>query len=203
MASPQRPDPGGPQPHFEPELDTSGPRRSAKGRLAFAWWWLLLTAAVIFALAWAIWGWSGTGGWWSAGHVQSAPSANTSQNAQPTISGMGVEVLTAANRRPFIGRNFQVSTVPVIRAVNNQAVWIGTKTAPPMLLILGNGSVPANTQISTGTLLDVTGTIEKAPSASQAKTQWNLDSTAAAQLEKQGVYIQASHAYAIHPQGAP
>lgn len=200
MASPQRHDPGGLQPHFEPELNTSGPPRSAGRRLAFAWWWILLTAVVIFVLAWAIWGWSGTGGWWSAGRAKTAPPANTSQIAQPQIRGMGVEILTAADRRPFAGRNFQVSTVPVIRTDNNQAVWIGTKTTPPMLLILGSGAVSPNSHIVRGSLLDVTGTVEKAPPAAQAKSKWNLGADATSQLEKQGVYIQATRVLAIHSQ---
>jgi len=196
MASPQRPDPRGPQPHLETEINTKHPPRSAGQRLAFAWWWLLLIACVIFGLAWAIWGWSGTGGWWSAGHVQSEPPANTSQRAQPMIQGMGVEILTAINRRPFVGRNFQVSTVPVISKSNNQAVWIGTKTTPPMLLILNS----AQADIAPGTLLDVSGTVEKAPPAAQASNEWKLSGSDTSQLENQGVYIQATKVYAIQPQ---
>lgn len=193
MASPQRHDP---RPHFEPELDTSLPPRSAGRRLAFAWWWILLTAVVIFVLAWAIWGWSGTGGWWSAGRAASRPTA-TRQAPVPQIRGMGLEILTAADRRPFAGRNFQVSTVPVVDTVNNQAVWIGTRTTPPMLLILGSGAVPPNTHIVAGSLLDVTGTVEKAPPAAQARSQWNIGDKASSQLEKQGVYIRATRVYAI------
>lgn len=199
MASPQqRPDPGEPQPHFEPELKTTRPPRSAGQRLAFAWWWVFLTACVIFALAWAIWGWSGTGGWWSAGRAKTEPPASTSQNTQPMIQGMGVEILTAINRRPFVGRNFQVTTVPVITKSNDQAVWIGTKTTPPMLLVL-NGNSAAHANIVPGSLLDVTGTVEKAPPAAQARRQWHLSGTDTTQLEKQGVYIQATNVVAIHP----
>lgn len=197
MASPQRPNPDVPQPHFEPELHTKHAPRTPGQRVAFAWWWLLLIAAVIFGLAWAIWGWSGTGGWWSAGRARTEPT-NISQRAQPMVRGMGVEILTAINRRPFAGRNFQVSTVPVISKSNNQAVWIGTKTTPPMLLIL-NGSTASDGNIVPGTLLDVSGTVEKAPPAAQASTEWNLSSGDTSQLENQGVYIQATKVYAIHP----
>lgn len=196
MASPQRPDPRQSQPHFEPELNTKGPQRPAAQRLAFAWWWILLTACVVFGLAWAIWGWSGTGGWWSAGRVKSQPTANISQRAQPmTIQGTGVEILTAPNRRPFAGRKFQVSTVPVISKSNNQAVWIGTHTAPPMLLILNS----ADANIAPGTLLDVSGTVENAPPAAQASKEWKLSGSDTSQLENQGVYIQATKVYAIQP----
>jgi hypothetical protein len=198
MASPQRPNPRGPQPHFEPELQTKQAPRTAGQRVAFAWWWLLLTACVIFGLAWAIWGWSGTGGWWSAGRVKSEPPANVSQRAQPmTVQGTGVEILTAVNRRPFAGRTFQVSTVPMISKSNNQAVWIGTKTAPPMLLILNSADADAN--IVPGTLLDVSGTVQKAPTAAQASNEWKLSGSDASQLENQGVYIQATKVYAIEP----
>jgi len=196
MASPQRPNPRGPQLHFEPELQTKHAPRTPGQRVAFAWWWLLLTACVIFGLAWAIWGWSGTGGWWSAGRVKSEPAANTSQRAQPmTVQGTGVEILTAVNRRPFAGRTFQVSTVPVISKSNNQAVWIGTKTAPPMLLVLNS----ADANIVPGTLLDVSGTVEKAPASAQASKEWKLSGSHASQLENQGVYIQATKVYAIEP----
>jgi hypothetical protein len=196
MASPQRPDPRGTQPHFEPELDTTMPPRSAGRRLAFAWWWIFLLTVLILGLWWAIWGWAGTGGYWWGGRTESKPTV-TRQTPLPEIRGMGVEVLTATNRRPFIGRSFQVSTVPVVSKTNSHAVWIGTKTTPPMLLILSNGAVAPNTNIVAGSLLDVTGTVEKAPPAAQAKSEWNLDSNATSQLEKQGVYIQATHAYAI------
>ena len=200
MASPQqRPDPREPEPHFEPELRTTQPPRTAGQRLVFAWWWLVLTAVVIFALAWALWGRSGTGGWWSAGRVKNEPPPNVSQRAQPTIQGMGVEILTALDRRPFIGRNFQVTTVPVIDKTNSRAVWIGTKTTPPMLLILNGNSAP-NSDIVKGSLLDVTGSVEKAPPAAEAQRQWNLTDSATSDLEKQGVYIQATKVIAIQPQ---
>jgi hypothetical protein len=195
MASPQRE----PQPHFEPELKTSRPPRTGTEKAVFAWWWILLTAVVIFALAWAIWGWSGTGGWWSAGRAKTKPQASTSQLVQPVIQGMGVEILTALDRKPFVGRNFQVTTVPVISKVSDQAVWIGTKTAPPMLLIL-NANNPAGPSIVAGSLLDVNGTIEKAPSAAQARHEWHLPGDAVSQLEKQGAYIQATSVIAIHQQ---
>lgn len=203
MASPQRPNPnpdsGRPQPHFEPELQTKHAPRTKGQRLAFAWWWILLVAAVIFGLAWAIWGWSGTGGWWSAGRVKTEPPANVSQRAQPMIRGMGVEILTATDRRPFAGRHFQVSTVPVISKSTDQAVWIGTKTTAPMLLIL-NGSSAAHADIAPGTLLDVSGTVEKAPPEAQARNEWKLSSGDTSQLENQGVYIQATKAIAVQPQ---
>lgn len=114
------------------------------------------------------------------------------------VRGMGVEVLTAVDRRPFAGRNFQVTSVPVISKSNNQAVWIGTKTTPAMLLILkGSQATPAN--IVPGTLLDVSGTVEKAPPTDQASKEWNLSSGDTSQLESQGVYIQATNVIAIHP----
>lgn len=200
MASPQqRPDPRRPEPHLEPELRIQQPPRSAGRRLLFAWWWIVLIAAVVFAFGWAIWGRSGQGGWWSAGHVKNEPPPNVSQKPQPTIEGMGVEVLTAVDRRPFIGRNFQVTTVPVISKANNQAVWIGTRTTPPMLLIL-NANSAANSKIVNGSLLDVTGTVEKAPPAAQAQRQWHLPGSATSQLESQGVYIQATNVIPIQPQ---
>lgn len=201
MASPQRPDLRGTQPHFEPELNTSLPPRSAGRRLAFAWWWIFLLAVLILALWWAIWGWAGTGGYWWAGRAASKPTV-TRQTPVPEIRGMGLEILTATDRRPFVGRSFQVSTVPVINKTNDQAVWIGTKTTPPMLLILGNGASPPNTTIVAGSLLDVTGTVDKAPPAAQAKSQWNLSTKAASQLENQGVYIQATRVYAIQAPAA-
>lgn len=198
MASPQRPDPYRPEPHIEPELKITRPPRTAGQRIAFAWWLVVLLAAIIFGLGWSLWGRSGQGGWWSAGHAKSAPSANTSPSAPATIQGMGVEILTATDRRPFVGRNFQVTTVPVISKSNDGAVWIGTRTTPPMLLVL-NGSPAAHANIVPGSLLDVSGTVEKAPPAAQAQREWKLSGNDTAQLEKQGVYIQATNVIAIHP----
>jgi hypothetical protein len=40
--------------------------------------------------------------------------------------------------------------------------------------------------------VSVTGAVQKAPSAQEAKQQWHLDDGAAKRLESQGVYLSAT-----------
>lgn len=66
----------------------------------------------------------------------------------------------------------------------------------------GNGGAPgsananansaAYTHAAQTDLVDVQGTVEKAPAARQAEKQWGLSTDAAKRLEREGVYVRAS-----------
>jgi hypothetical protein len=46
--------------------------------------------------------------------------------------------------------------------------------------------------VGNGDRVNVSGTVEKAPAADQAKQQWHLSDDAAKRLEQQGVYLSAT-----------
>jgi hypothetical protein len=117
---------------------------------------------------------------------------------QPAISGPGLSALTATNKHPYIGKRFQVNDVPVQNLVNEHVLWIGAHNSTPMLLVLaGNGNTASNAHINHGSLIDVMGTVEKAPPLAQAKHQWSLSGGDAAKLERQGAYIRAAQVHTV------
>lgn len=215
MASPQqRPDPNDPRRDYEDLQRARMERRSAAGA-GFAWWWFFWIVIIGLAIWWAGWGWGGSGGWWWGNRARTAPMYGTT-NAVPgtntgtagngyganqaAINGPGLSALTATNKQPYIGKPFQVNDVPVQNQVNNHVLWIGANNSAPMLVVLtGNGNSAANAQIGQGDLIDVTGTIQKAPPQAQAQSEWKLSDGDAAKLERQGAYIQATQVHTVQP----
>jgi len=226
MASPQRPDPNEPQRSYEDNLERerlarARMNRRAYGTGAFAWWWVFWIIIIALAIWWAGWGWGGSGGWWWGGRGRAVPAygttnpgggnnngmannganGNTGMGAdQMAISGPGLNTLTATDKQPYIGKPFQVNNVPVQNQVNDHVLWIGANNSTPMLVVLtGNGNTTANAQIGQGTRVDITGTVQKAPPQAQAQQQWQLSGDDAAQLERQGAYIQATQVHTAQP----
>ncbi len=170
--------------------------RSVRGGARFARWgvlWLILIGLFIW---WAGWGWDGSGGWWWRNRARNdAPvgaTGFTTETAFANTSGTGIEVLNATNKRDFVGRPFQVNEVTVESTANGKALWIGSNRSSPMLTILkGPGNSLGNADIHAGDLVNVTGTVEKAPPAEEAQSQWQLSRNDLNRLEQEGVYIQA------------
>lgn len=225
MASPLRPDPEERRREYE-ELERERMERRAAAGAGFAWWWVFWIVIIALAIWWAGWGWGGTGGWWwgrttaapayvpngaagsngTAGTNNGAATANANNGTtpngtgQPAISGPGQAVLNATDKNAFAGKHFQVNDVPVQNKINNQVLWVGADNATPMLVILaGNGNSAANAHVDNGSLVNVTGTVEKAPPRAQAKNQWSLSDDDADRLEREGVYIRATQVQAVHP----
>ncbi|MGH9590850.1 MAG: hypothetical protein ACRD25_10655, partial [Terracidiphilus sp.] len=218
MASPQRPDPDEPRRSYDDVERDRLARDRMNGRTVgtgtgFAWWWVFWIVIIALAIWWAGWGWGGSGGWWWGGRGRTAPYGTTgtppgtgngmagnSNAGQAVISGPGLSALTATNKQPYIGKPFQVNDVPVQNQVNDHVFWIGAHNSTPMLVVLtGNDNTAANAQIGQGTLVNVTGTMQKAPPLAQAQQQWQLSGDDAAQLERQGVFIQATQVHTIQP----
>ena len=212
MASPLRPDPNEPQrPYKELERDRFARQQMNRRTYragAYAWWWVFWIIAIAIAIWWAGWGWGGSGGWWWGGRGRTVPYGSTykgmggvnGNTALGAISGPGLSALTATDKQPYIGKAFAVNNVPVQSQVNDHVFWIGANNFTPMLVVLaGNGNTTANAHIGQGTLVDVTGITQKAPPQAQAQEQWELSGDDAAQLERQGVYIQATKLFAVRP----
>jgi hypothetical protein len=190
MASPLRADPGGPHRDFENQRKTGAGRDMRRRRGALLqWWWGFWIVIFVFAIAWGIWGAANGNGWWFMGrHNVTAPAMN----------GSGVAALQSPSKQAFLGQKFQANFVPVQKKISDSVYWVGPKNAAPTLLVIKNnastkGPLKKNgTTIQTGNLVDITGTVEKAPPQAQAQREWSLSSNGAAQLEREGGYIQGT-----------
>jgi hypothetical protein len=117
----------------------------------------------------------------------------------PPINGPGLAALQAPNKQAFVGQQFQANFVPVQKKISSTIYWVGAKNTAPTLLVIKSSPTGKNapagpekkngTFIEEGNLVDITGTVEKAPPQAQAQQQWGLSSSDAAQLEHQGGYI--------------
>jgi len=185
MASPQRNFPA-PERRPAPELRLQD-RRPVTPRLSQAKRDLILAliTAAILGLWFVGWGWGNSGGWlWGAREM---PAASDGQ-----LNGPGVAILTVADKQEYIGQPFQVQNVPIDRRAGDRIVWIGQwHDSLPMMLLLNSGTTAGISKAQPGQLLDVTGTIVKAPATAVAKQQWQLGDEDLEQLAQQGVYIQA------------
>jgi len=211
MASPLRPDPNERQrPNEQLERERIARERMNRrgyGAGAFAWWWIFWIIVIALAVWWAGWGWGGSGGWWWGGRGRTAPFGNTykgmgvdGNTAIGAISGPGLSALTATDKQPYIGKQFQLNNVPVQSRVSDHVFWIGADNLTPMLVVLtGSGNALANAHIGQRTLVDVTGITQRAPPQTQAQEQWQLSGNDAAQLERQGAYIQATQVHTAQP----
>lgn len=152
----------------------------------------------------ALAGGMGAGSTSNGGSEANAGSGNaraTAMSAAPaaTIAGTGVAILDATHKQQFVGHHFQITNIPVQKQASEHALWIGaanTNHSWPMLVVLPAGD---RTKANVGDRLDVTGTVEKAPTSSRAQHEWGIGGDDATQLEKDGAYIQATQLYPAHP----
>lgn len=187
MASPQRP-----EFHGISQGDASRPQGQRPGqppagrRVKFLIAWLIGIILIAAFFYWIAWGWEGTGGYWWHHRIGTAQSS-------ASMTGSGVAVLDATDKQPFIGRAFQISNVPIERKVSNRMFWIGTNSQTPMLVVLNSNQDPAQfSSLTTGSTVDVAGTVTKAPPTPDAASQWPLNDPDLGQLEKDGAYISAT-----------
>lgn len=119
-----------------------------------------------------------------------------------SITGSGVAVLDAQNKNSFVGHSFQISDVPVQKVDNNHAVWIGTtntRRAGPILAIVSGNAANVMSALRVGDRINVTGTVEKAPSRAQAEHSWKISSEDANNVEADGVYVRATQITRAQP----
>jgi len=163
------------------------------GGVWYAWWWVWFV--IIIGFLWFVgWGWGGYGGWWW-GQPRNAVVIQTP-------AGSGVQVLNASNKLAFVGQPFVIRRVPVQGKISGQSFWIGGNGSTPMLVVLeGNGNTTANANINPGDRVNITGTVEKAPPAAEAKKSMGLDDNAVKRLEQEGVYAQATQVQRVNNLG--
>lgn len=228
MASPQQmPDPNRPtnmdasrRPADVHEMQTRDVRIRRDGVGWFAWWWVWLMV-ILCAIWFAGWGWGGYGGWWwgnrgsayneeyfgsAAGGAGALGSAGATGRALGSgaaanmnlVTGPGAAALSASDKRPYVGRRFQVSDAVVTKKMNDRVLWIGQGNDsgnPASMLVILEGAISAN--VSQGDLVNVTGRIAKAPAAAQAQSRWKLSSNGSKRLEQQGAYVAASRVQSV------
>lgn len=160
----------------------------------FGWIWLWWLFFIVIIFGWfAGWGWGGYGGWWGWG----APRAGI---VQP-MNGATVTnpILNATDRQAFVGKTLSVTNTQVLHKVNDTTFWVGPRDEQSLLVILsGNNNSLANAGISEGDHINVTGTVDKAPTAQEAQNQWKLDGDSAKRMEQQGVYLLANQVEKIN-----
>ena len=211
-----------PPAHVEDLGDQKAVERSS--RSGWRWWWVL-PVVVALGIWWAGWGFAGSGGWWW-GNVRSqntaiptppgAQNTQTLANAGATpppnggaagaqrleaqqMTGPGVHILDANNKQSFIGKPFSAQDVPVQKKVNDRTLWIGGAGGAPMLAIVKPSVNLSGIDVAQAKVIDGAGTVEKAPSEAQAKSQWSLSAQDADRLKQEGVYIELSQ-LAVPPQ---
>jgi hypothetical protein len=195
MASPQRVDPGNRGAQNKPGFEKNQSRtlEQRRRRTVWYWWWGFWIVIFAAAIGWGVWGAVNGNGWWFVGR-QSPGRVHA-----PPMNGPGVAVLESANKQSFVGQKFQANFVPVQKKISDRVFWVGAKNATPTLLVVKkSGTAGKNgTTIQKGNLIDITGTMQKAPPQAQAQQQWHLSSSGAARLEQEGGYIDASLAYYV------
>jgi len=146
-----------------------------------AWWWVWLVFVMLLVFWFAGWGWWGYGGWWWG---------NQRAVVVP-VTGPGLAVLNASNRQAYVGKPFQANGVIVRNKVNDREYWIGVNSSAPMLVVV-SANQNAYGAIASGSRVRVTGTVQKAPPATEAKQDWGLNQNQINRVEHQGAYVQAS-----------
>lgn len=211
MATPQRDFPNGPQKNTPAPLgDDNKVARDVGARVGFGWMWIALAIIIILVVWFGGFGWGTYGGWWWGNHARAPlaapPAVVTGEpvtatqpapaNSAAVISGSGLQILASTNRQAMVGQRFVITNAPVQQKSGNRAFWISAANSAPMLVVLANG---ANGNVQQGVRVNITGEVERAPTAAQAKHLWSLTDAQANQLEQQGAYVVATAVKAGQP----
>lgn len=205
MASPNDPN--------RPLGDRRKVEREVGGGMRWGWIWIAIVIIIILVIWFGGFGWGTSGGWWasrSTPRLAPAPNENAQQNPAPVTQGQqpnsaalggdGVQILASAHKSALVGQPFDIRNVPVQEKDGDHALWIGANNMGPMLVVLvGNEATHADAAIAQGSRVDVTGTVERAPSAQIAQRQWKLSADGAKRLEQEGAYVQATIARPAQP----
>lgn len=154
----------------------------------FAWVWIWWVIFILIIVGWfGGWGWGGYGGWWGWG------GARTRTVQQVTRPANTNAILDATNRQAFLGQTISLTNTQVLHKVNDTEFWVGPRDEQSLFVVLaGADNSTKNAGVGEGDQVSVTGAVQKAPSAQQAKQQMHLDDDAAKRLESQGVYLSAT-----------
>jgi hypothetical protein len=197
----------------KPLGDRDKVEREVNARVGYGWIWIWIAIIIILVIWFGGFGWGGYGGWWWGNRPHTAVvgpnpangnNAGLATNGQPapagsaaTVTGSGVQILTATNKQPYVNQPFAIRNVPVQKMANDRAFWIGVNDSDTMLVVLTrNQNTETNSNLQNGVRVNLSGTVERAPSAEHARRIWSLSEDDAKRLEQQGVYVQATQVQA-------
>jgi hypothetical protein len=203
-------DPTRPPTHVDDLGDEQTVERASRG--GWRWWWIW-PVIIALILWWAGWGWGGSGGCGfgnsarntripapagsrttetlaNAGAKQPLTNAGAAAGGakQQMMTGPDAQVLTAQNKKAYIGHAFNADNVPVEQKLSNHAMWIGGNA--PMLAVVAGVGAPAD--VNQGEVVNAKGTVKKAPPKAKAEQAWSLSPQDASRLEHEGAYIEVS-----------
>lgn len=159
--------------------------------------WLvwLLVLAVVALLAWWLIGLMGDDEAVVADGVvdpvATAPVAGAADlNTGPILD---IAMLNGGMAAEMVGRQVALTSVPVLNVVSDRGFWIGDSEANNVFAIRTNESspvTPPDGAVNQGQMVNVWGTVQQMPAdLTQQATAWNLQSTDAAMLGQEQVYI--------------
>lgn len=194
MASPNDPN--------KPLGDRRKVEREVGGTMRWGWIWIVIAIIILLVVWFGGFGWGTYGGWWGSRSRQrlhtpasTVPPAMASQQPgnNTAVGGNGVQILASANKGALVGQPFDIRDVPITEKDGNNALWIAANNMEPMLVVLvGNEATQAVAGVAQGSRVNLTGTVERAPSAQIARKQWSLSADGTKRLEQEGAYVQAT-----------
>ena len=154
----------------------------------FAWAWIWWVIFILIIVGWfGGWGWGEYGGWWGWGGAPTRTAQQLTRTANPNA------ILDATNRQAFLGQTIGVTNTQVLHKVNDAEFWVGPRDEQSLFVVLaGADNSTKNAGVGEGDQVNVTGSVQKAPSPQQAKQQWHLDDDTVKRLENQAVFLSAT-----------
>lgn len=123
--------------------------------------------------------------------------------ADPTPLTDVVAVVTAVDPMPLVGRQVQLTGVPVQSVPGDSTFWVGPSESQRLLVVLDEQPTPGTpvegrVDVDPGQMVTVTGTLRQMPADLAAwQTRWKLDDAAMTSLRNARVYLAASRATVV------
>jgi hypothetical protein len=133
------------------------------------------------------------GGWPRTASAQNTRPINMQMNAKPT----SVRQLLSGQGTNMIGQQVTLNEAQVRSTTDKHAAWLGPNDGEKILVLMPGDLKPMNpngkqTEMGENDLVDITGTVEAAPSANQLKHAWGVNEDNVGRVQRAGIVIRAS-----------
>jgi len=152
------------------------------------WFWILLVAVVVWFIVW------GRGNGHKVTHTVvpvpvSVPAPQNTVDVAKLLS----------NPQQYIGKQIHLRDVLVQSANGTASLFIGSSSTQQVLVILKKGSVPNTLQgkpgsVAQGAVINITGTVQKADSATELEHTAKINHKEAEAVAQQGIVVEADRA---------
>lgn len=127
-----------------------------------------------------------------------SPQGSPAQGAAAGEPITDVLVIVAAPDRPsLVGKRVQLTDVPVRSVVSDRGFWVGPSDGQRMFVRLDEkldkGGMEQKLDVNKGQARTITGVIRELPSAQDIQRQWGLESSEAAALKGERIYLHAEN----------